>query len=110
MSVQCFPSCSRVFHLYRELTIAGEERQILLFVSSSQTSIFHSYGDVTITVNGLQILTYGHRAGRDLYRAIPVMTSVYTVSSEGSQRLLTSYDTPGNLGPILTRVPTRRTQ
>jgi hypothetical protein len=67
----CFTSCSRIFHLYGNVTITGEGLQNLGMLDAQ-----------------------GLWEGVDLYRATPTVThtSVFLVSSEGPPHLISSYD------------------
>jgi hypothetical protein len=72
-----FTSRSRIFHLYGDVTIAGEELQNLRLCSALRA--FEQEGIFIVP----HLLLHG--------------TSVFPVSSEGPPHLVTSYDTRGDV-------------
>jgi hypothetical protein len=75
-----FTSRSRIFHLYRDVTIAGEGLQNLGLCSELRAL---EQGGIFIVP---QLLWHG--------------TSVFPVSSEGPPHLVASYDTRGDVGDL----------
>jgi hypothetical protein len=72
-----FTSCSRIFHLYRDVTIVGEGLQNL-----GQCSALKAFEQVGIFIVS-HLLWHG--------------TSVFQVSTEGPPHSVTSYDTRGGV-------------
>jgi hypothetical protein len=74
--IYCFMSCSRIFHLYGDVTIAGEGLQNLGLCSALKA---FEQGGIFIVPH---LLWHG--------------TSVFPVSSEGPSHSVASYDTHGD--------------